>query len=242
MNPNALDPFGKALLAYLNGDVDAELVLRRDDGTATPLPMSHFFREATEFTGIESAALGLCDGRILDIGAGTGLHSLVLQQRGLAVTAIDMSSQSVEIMQRRGVRDVRCADILAFADGPFDTLLMLGHGIGMVGTLAGLDRFLAHARGLVGEGGQVLLDSLDVRASDDPVHLAYQEANRIAGRYVGEIRMQFEFRGEPGPICGWLHVDSETLAEHARPFGWRCEIIRQEPSGDHLARLTRQAP
>ena len=59
----------------------------------------------------------------------------------------------------------------------------------MVQTLCGLDRFLRHARQLIKPNGQLILDSLDVRRTMDPKHLAYQEANRRAGRYFGEIRM-----------------------------------------------------
>jgi cyclopropane fatty-acyl-phospholipid synthase-like methyltransferase len=186
------------------------------------------------------AALGRCRGRVLDIGAGTGLHSVVLQSRGLMVTAIDISPQAVGIMSERGVGDVQCADILEFDGGPFDTLVMLGHGIGMVEDLAGLDRFLERARSLVPRDGQVLLHSLDVRRTKDPDHLDYQEAVRRAGRYIGEIRMQFVFEGETGPVCGWLHLDPETLKRHAESAGWTCNKVMEEESGDYLARLTRQ--
>ena len=105
--------------------------------------------------------------------------------------------------------------------------------------LTGLDRFLTRARGLTTEDGQVLLDSLDVTKTDDPSDLAYHEANRKADRYIGEIRMQYEFRGEAGSYFGWLQIDAETLSQHATASGWRCEVMRQEERGDCLARLTR---
>lgn len=152
----------------------ATLILRRDDGHGAPLPVSHFFRPPSAFTPIEEAALARCSGHVLDMGAGTGLHSLVLQEKGLRVTAVDISPQAVHIMAQRGVRDVHCAGLFEYQGGPFDTVLMMGHGIGMVKTLAGLDQFLAHARGWLSESGQVLLDSLDVRVTDDPKNLAYQ--------------------------------------------------------------------
>jgi len=116
--------------------------------------------------------------------------------------------------------------------------LMLGHGIGMVETIAGLDRFVAYAPRLLCENGQVLLDSLDVRVTHDPSNLAYHETNRRAGRYIGEIRMQSEFQGKAGPYYGWLQVDAETLKEHAEPAGWRCEVVHQEANGNYLACLT----
>jgi SAM-dependent methyltransferase len=240
MNPAAMEPFGLALAAYAAGDRAAALVVRRDDGTEATLPMSVFFREEEAFTGVERAALAHCEGHVLDIGTGAGSPCLVLQRRGLRVTAIDLSPQAADIARARGVADARCADVMTFAGGPFDTLLMLGHGIGMVETLEGLRAFLARAASLMVRNGQLILDSLDVRATTDPVHLAYQDANRRAGRYIGEIRMQFEFRGLAGPFCGWLQVDAGTLDAEARRLGWRCAVAHQGANGDYLARLTRE--
>jgi len=233
-----MDPHGDAMLAWVAGETEAELVLRRDDGREGRLPVSHFFRPPSEFTPVERAALELCRGRVLDVGAGAGLHSLALQEAGVPVTAIDISAPAVQVMAQRGVVDVRCADIFEFDGDAFDTVLMMGHGIGMVETLAGLDRFLARAHALLSEGGQVLLDSLDVRATNDPGNLAYHEANRRAGRYIGEIRLQSEYRGRAGPSYRWLHVDAATLTEHAAAARWTCEVILQEDNGDYLARLT----
>jgi SAM-dependent methyltransferase len=239
MDAQAMEPYGAALLAYCAGDTGAELILHRDDGTAGSLPARHFFRDPSAFTPVERTALQQARGRVLDAGAGTGLHSLVLQEQGLPVTAIDLSPQAVEIMSRRGVKDVHCASVFTYQGGPFDTILLLGHGVGMVETIAGLDRFLARTPILLAEGGQVLLDSLDVRATTDPQHLAYQEANRQAGRYFGEIRLHFEYQGQKGPPCGWLHVDPATLREHAAQAGWACGVLVEEAHGDYLARLTR---
>jgi 2-polyprenyl-3-methyl-5-hydroxy-6-metoxy-1,4-benzoquinol methylase len=238
MNSKAMEVYGIALLDYFNGDKSATLKIRRDDGYESSLPVHHFFREPSDFAPTEKAAIENCKGHVLDMGAGTGLHSLVLQQQGFAVTAIDISQHAVEIMIKRGVKHVHCADIFEFSGGQFDTVLMLGHGIGMVETIAGLDRFLSHAHGLLAADGQILLDSTDVRVTDDQKHLDYLEANRKAGRYIGEIRMQFEYRGKTGPFCGWLHVDSETLKEHAVKLGWVCEVIIHD-GADYLARLTK---
>jgi SAM-dependent methyltransferase len=239
MNPNAMEPFGAALLAYYDGDSNARVIVHREDGEESPLPISSFFDDPA--SAIDHAAIGRCQGHVLDVGAGTGRHSLVLQMKGLRVTSIDISPQAVSIMGQLGLVDVHCADIFEFEGGRFDTLLMLGHGIGLVETIAGLDRFLAHAHGLLSEDGQVLLDSLDVRVTDDPGNLAYHEANRQAGRYIGEVRIRFEFQGEMGPYCGWLHVDAETLTEHAELAGWRCEVVHREESGDYLTRLERES-
>lgn len=240
MDSEAIEPFGLALLDHFQGNSSAALTIRRDDGVQTVLPAGHFFRAPDEFSAIENTALGLCRGRVLDVGAGSGLHSLALQARGLSVTAIDISRHAVDIMSARGVGDVHCADVFQFTGGPFDTLLMMGHGIGMVETIAGLDRFLGHAGSLLAGDGQILLDSVDVRKTDDPVHLTYHEANRQAGRYIGEIRVQIEYQGQVGPTRGWLHVDADALEEHAQRVGWGFQVMLEEPSWGYLARLSRR--
>jgi hypothetical protein len=157
---------------------------------------------------------------------------------GPAVQAIDVSPEAVKIMSKRGVKECQQVDVFKFHEGPFDTLLLMMHGVGMVGDLAGLDRFLDHALTLIKPDGQLLFDSLDVRCTDDPRHLAYQEANRRAGRYFGEIRIRFEYKGQTGPFFGWLHVDSETLADRAEKNGWFCRVVGRENGGDYLAQLT----
>ncbi len=237
MDPKAMDPYGLAMQAFVDGDANAQLIIRRDDGHEMPIPVAYFFRDPRAESPIDRTALESCSGHVLDVGAGSGLHSLVLQERGLPVTAIDVSPQAVEIMRKRGVGEARCADVFDFTGGPFDTVLMMCHGVGIAETIAGLDRFLSRARDLLADDGCILLDSLDARVSNNPRNVAYLDANRNAGRYFGEIRTQCEFRGLAGPYYDWLHADPETLTERAEVSGWRCEIIRREETGDYLAKL-----
>ncbi len=237
MHADAMKPFGLALLDYYRGDKMATLTAVRDDGWRELLPVGTFFR-APEELEIERVALQMACGRVLDAGAGTGIHSKFLQDKGLAVCAIDILPQTIQIMQEQKLRDVRLADILSLSGEPFDTIIMLGHGIGMVENIGGLNHFLTHARKLVNSGGQILLTSLDVRVSSNPRNLAYHKNNTELGRYVGEIRMQFQYKDVTGPLFGWLHIDPETLKERSREFGWRCEVIRKQEDGSYLAKLS----
>jgi len=237
MNPEAMQPYGLALVDYFNGDTEATILAYVDDGSVHEIPISVFYRRSNDLT-IDRVALNNCYGRVLDIGAGTGLHSLYLQNQGLSVCAIDISAKACEIMRKLGLDDVYCVDISDFKAEIFDTLLILGRSIGMVENITGLDRFLADVHRLVKPDGQILLNSLDVRCTSDPDHLAYHEANRRAGHYIGEIRMHFQYKGLKGPIHGWLHVDAETLADHSTTAGWQCETLLQE-DGNYLAKLTK---
>lgn len=232
-----MQPYGLALIDYFNGDHSATQIFHRDDGVDFEMPISVFFGGTKEFSRIEQAAVDLCRGKILDVGAGTGRHSLVLQDKGLDVVALDVSSEAVDIMTRRGVRNVCHANIFEFNTGTYDTLLMLLHGIGMVGDLAGLHRFLEHARTLLNPGGSLVFDSLDVRCTSDPVHLAYHESNRKKNRYIGEIHFQIEYKGKKGNPFSWLQIDPETLRQEALSSGWSSKIVCQEQWGDYLAQL-----
>lgn len=239
MIADAMKPFGMSLLRFFEGDSSATLTVRRNDGFEARLPVEHFFRSETEFTNIEKNAIDLCKGRVLDIGAGTGIHSLVIGSKGLPVTALDITSEAVEIMRQRGIENSIRGDVFDFNGGPFDTLFMMGHGIGIVGDLEGLSKFLEHIENLIGSEGQLILDSLDVSHSKEPKDLEYHARNRKEGRYIGEITMQFQFQENIGPYCNWLHIDQETLSEIAGNNGWNSEIILDNEHGEYLARLQR---
>ena len=238
MKPEAMILHGKSLLDYYNGDRTAEIILRRDDGFETVIPIKVFFRSEAEFLPGEMEAINLCKGLVLDIGAGSGIHSLVLQSMGMKVTAIDIDPNAVKIMIDRDVKNVRCIDVMKLKSTPFDTLLMLGHGIGMTEDIKGFQNFLDHAASLIADKGQLLLNSVDVRQTDDQIHLKYHQSNKNAGRYVGEVRLQFEYKGKKSSFFGWLHIDPQTLEKLAAARNWKSEIIFHGENGEYLARLT----
>ncbi len=115
-----------------------------------------------ELPEIEVRALTLCRGRALDLGAGAGRHALELQRRGLPVTALDVAPEAIEVMRERGVRDPRCGSLEAVEGEKFGSILLLMHGIGVVGTLDGLAAFLESSRDLLDDGGQIICDSADL--------------------------------------------------------------------------------
>jgi SAM-dependent methyltransferase len=235
----AMKPLGMALQDFARGDKDATITLYREDGEKTPLPVAVFFRKANA-APLEKVALENCRGRVLDIGAGAGIHCLYLQNKGHSVCGLDILPEACEVMRDSGIKEIFCGTTYKYRGEPFDTLLIMGRSIGNVETLAGLDDFLADVHRLVRPGGQMILNSLDVRHTDNPQHLAYHEAARRAGRYVGEIRMYLEYKGVKGPMTGYLHVDARTLAEHAAAAGWSCDILFEGDYGNYLAALTKE--
>jgi len=224
----AWHPHGLALLDYLEGRRPAAVRVIGEDGEDEWVEAAVFFRGPGEFSALEEAALSLCRGRVLDAGAGAGSHALALQERKLEVVAIDAAPGAVEVMRRRGVRDARRADVFAFREGPFDTVLLMMNGIGIVETLPGLRHFLREAPRLLAPSGQILCDSYD---PGPPLPGA------PAGRYPGEMRFRLEYGGRRGPAYGWLFVDPDTLAAEAARAGYGFEEIWREEEGHYLARL-----
>lgn len=232
-------PHGQALEDEHYGRRQHDLVVEREDGYTDAIPVGEFFAREP-INPEEAQALELCRGRVLDVGAGAGRHALLLQKRGLSVQAIDVSPQAVRVMQDRGVREPRCADLMEYAGGEFDTILMLGHGLGLVGELARLPRWLDRLAGLLAAGGQVLADSVDVGTTQRPVHLEYLRFLEAAGRYRGEVRFSLQYGDLVGPELPWLHVDFETLCSGAAACGWQAEFLAQEEGGTYWCRLTPQ--
>lgn len=231
-------PFGRALSAYVSGNTSAFIMLHTSLGEYDSLPVSLFFRERDQFLPFEAAAMEHCRGRVLDAGAGTGVHALELQRRGHDVTAIDIVPEAVDIMRDRGVHDAREADMLSLgAEDRFDTILMMMNGTGPLGTLDGLDRFFDLAPRLLRPGGRVVMDSSAVEPQDPPVGAPPADWPDEPSAYVGESWIRVEYGGERGTPFRELYVDHATLEAHARRARWRCSLVFHDEYGTYTAVL-----
>lgn len=203
------------------------------------IPVAHLFREEDEMNEIEITALNTSKGRVLDVGAGTGCHSLALQDRGLDVTAIDVSPLSVEVMQKSGVIDARLLNFYNDTlDTKFDTILLLMNGSGIIGKIDNMSRFFRRVDQILADAGQVLMDSSDL------IYLFEDEegfANiNLAGEYYGEVDFCMQYKNIKGDYFDWLYIDFETLSYHADNNGFKAELIKQGEHYDYLARITRK--
>ena len=97
------DPMGSAIADfYRTGKADT-LVVRSSMFEDDEIPVETLFREFEEMPELEQIALKAASGDILDVGAGSGCHSIALEKMGKKSVAIDISPLSVEIMKERGV-------------------------------------------------------------------------------------------------------------------------------------------
>lgn len=230
------DPLGRALLDYHAGNPTGTLWAMCDIADDDEIPIQQFFRAYDEMPPLEQLALQHCRGHVLDIGAGAGSHSLILQNMGLTVTAIDISPGAVAVMRRRGVKQVVHADIFHWQQQGFDTLLLMMNGIGLVGDLQGLEVFLSAMRSKLKPEAQILLDSSDVSYlfMDEE---GTQRIDNQAGFY-GEAAFYMKYKSIRGKPFKWLYLDVSLLQNRAEALGYRCELLAEGEHYEYLARLS----
>ncbi len=185
---------------------------------------------------LEKTALEMAQGATLDVGAGSGCHSLALKQLGKEAVAIDISPLSVEVMRERGV-DARQVNLYDESfDEKFDTVLMLMNGTGIIGNLDNMTTFFARISRLLKPGGCLLIDSSDLR------YLFEEEDGSLmidlADEYYGLLDYQMQYKDVLGEPFDWLYVDFDTLAFYAEENGFEAELVAEGEHYDYLARLT----
>lgn len=230
------DPMGSAISDYFNKGRAAKLRVFSSQFEEDEIPVEQLFRSYDQMPPLEQTALQLAKGRILDCGAGSGCHALVLQDMGKEVEAIDISPLSVEVMQKRGIR--QAYQINLFDENylqKFDTILMLMNGSGIIGKLENMKTFFGKMKQLLNPEGCIYMDSSDLRylfEDEDGSFLM-----DLAGNYYGEIDFQMQYKQIKGTPFDWLYVDFQTLAYYASENGFKAELVQEGDHYDYLARL-----
>lgn len=231
------DAIGAAMLAYLNENTRDELSVMSDISEDDIIPLDYLFRDEKRCPDLERKALDLCKGKVLDVGAGSGVHSIILQSRGLETYPVEVSPGAVEVMKKRGVKNVRLTDFKDLENEQYDTILLLMNGIGLAGTLDQVPEFLNHCDALLADGGQVLLDSSDIKYMFEEEDGSYwMDLNKA---YYGEVTYQMKFRNIESDSFSWLYLDFEQLNQIAEDLGWTCELLKKGDHHDFLVRLSK---
>ena len=227
---------GRAIADYHSTGKAAKLRVLSSMFYEDEIPVATLFRNLEQMPPLEQKMMSLAQGRVLDVGAGSGCHSLVLMERGLSVKAIDISELSVQVMRERGV-DAALVNFFdeTFVD-KFDTILMAMNGIGIVGKVERLPEFFRSVKRLLAPGGQLLLDSSDLRYLFEEEDGSF--AVDLAAGYYGEVDFEMRYKGVKGTPFDWLYIDFETLSLYANEAGFECERCADGEHYDYVARLT----
>ena len=234
--PENKDPMGTAIYDFFKYGKAARLRVFSSQFDEDEIPVATLFRSYNEMPPIEQTALRLSTGKILDVGAGSGCHTLALREMGKDATAIDISPLSVKVMKERGLNamPVNLFDPL-FCES-FDTILMLMNGSGIIGKLEHLGDFFQRMKLLLRPGGCVLMDSSDLKylfEEEDGSYLI-----DLAGDYYGEIDFRIQYKQVKGDTFDWLYIDFDTLSLYAAQYGFKAEMVEEGSHYAYLAKLT----
>ena len=224
-----MDLYGKALNRYFEGEKKLNFTLYNNIGGLEILPVSVYFDSKLNL--LESKALDLCKGEILDIGAGSGRHSLLLKEKGFTTKAIDLSEGCVSLMKQQGL-DAEHWSIFDYPeDRKYDTLFLMMNGIGLAGKLDRVALLLEKLKKHLKPEGQVIFDSSDI------AHL-FGDAPIPLDRYYGEVKFQFEFEKEKGEWFDWVYIDPVQMKFLANTAGFDMGIIYTDNYDQYLAKLS----
>lgn len=230
------DPIGRAIADFYNYGKASDIIIQTNYTEDEYLSPAYFFRTENQIPKLEKTALNHCRGKVLDVGAAAGCHALILQNKGLEVTALEKSELATEVMKKRGVKNVFCSDIFHFNEPDYDTILLLMNGTGIGGTISGLKKLLLHLIKLLNKDGQILVDSSDIsylfEEEDGSVWIDLANDN-----YFGEMDYELIYEGEHSKFK-WLFVDFEMLNSICEAIGLKCRKITEGEHFDYLAQLS----
>ncbi|HKK80661.1 MAG TPA: methyltransferase domain-containing protein [Prolixibacteraceae bacterium] len=235
------DPLGLSISNYYYNKDNTPVQVFSKVVEEEELPPEYFFRSYASMPKLERIALKKCSGKILDVGAGAGCHSLYLQKNKFNITALEASYLCCDVMSNQKINRVVNSDILSFSNEKFDTILLMMNGIGIAGTLSGLNSLLGHLKTLLNPSGQIILDSSDL------IYLFEQEDGTFmvdinANQYYGEIDYLLRYKNVTGKPFSWLFADHVILTDIAEQNGLKTSVIEYGPHYDYLAQLTIKQP
>ncbi|HET6212762.1 MAG TPA: class I SAM-dependent methyltransferase, partial [Micromonosporaceae bacterium] len=170
-------------------------ILERDDGFVAGNAAARYLAPASLWWGCERQAVADLGGPVLDIGAGAGRIALALQERGVPVTALDISPGAIEVCRARGVLDTVCStvDNHVHSGRRYHAFALFGNNVGLLESRERAPGFLAALAALARPGARLVAQGTDPYATADPLHLAYHERNRARGRMGGQLRLRLRY-------------------------------------------------
>jgi SAM-dependent methyltransferase len=228
------DVFGTAILDYQQGNYTEDLVTSTSISEEDVLPISYLFRDFSEMPALEQTALKLSKGSVLDVGCGAGSHSLYLTSKGLEVKSIDISEGAIKTCQLRGLKNAQVLDVMNETKA-FDTLILLMNGSGIFQSLAHTPQVLNHLKTLLNPEGQILIDSSDIKYMYQDEDGGYwMDTNK---EYYGELDYTVGYKGKEATFS-WMYLDFENLKIACNQVGLKCELVKEGPHFDFLAKLS----
>ena len=226
-----IDIFGKTLKGYLNGDLPHHVV-RGKNGYFNTLNTEVYFANYSDWEHYEAAIITrYIDGRVLDIGAGAGRHSLFLQDEGFEVHAIDISPSAVALMKTRGVKNVYLMNLnsLDFPENCFDSVLIMFADLGLGGTVKDTKKLLKSLYKITTPKGKIITTIRNPGDARESQYFGHYKDHKQIGKTIEKVKARIEYNGEIGDWFSILMASPEGLDNLIENTGW---IISNTIKGD----------
>ena len=109
------------------------------------------------------------------------------------------------------------------------------NGTGIFQEIDKVATYLTHLKSLLNPGGQILIDSSDIKYMyEDEDGGVWQDANNA---YYGELDYFLSYKGKQEIPMKWLYLDFNTLLTACTSVRLNCEMVFEGDLFDYLARL-----
>lgn len=235
------DAFGHALVDYFAGRA-THYVVERDDGFFDAEEIAVYADGHREWSRLDRQAAMLARGRVLDLGCGAGRFSLHIQKKGHRVLAMDYSPLAIRLCKVLGVKDARAMRVsdLRAEHGPFDTIMMMGNNLGLLGTHRSAPALLRKFHRLTSEDGRIIAESLDPRLIRDPDQRRHQRRNRTRGLLPGQVRFRARYKTFVTPWFDYLFISPSDLRRLIVGTGWKVQRVMREDGPPYIAVLEKE--
>ncbi len=181
---------------------------------------SYFIRSFNEMPEYEQIALSLCEGSILDIGAGAGAHSAFLTTKNKMVTALESDSGFVTLLSLIPNATVVHQDLFNYKPTQtFDTILLLMNGLGISQSVSKLPEMFDKLAVLLSEKGKILVEITDYKHSPE-----YGPETM----YNPEVTFRLMYNKKFSEEFTWLYPDLEMVTEQCERLNLKNNIIYHE--------------
>ena len=237
-----IDVFGKALRGYLNGDLPYH-VIKGKNGYFNILNTEVYFANYSDWKYYEMSIITRnINGRVLDIGAGAGRHSLFLQGEGHEVHAIDISPSAAALMKMRGVKNVYLMDLnsLDFPENYFDSVLIMFADLGLGGTIKDTKKLLKNLYKITTPKGKIITTMRNPFDTRESQYFGHYKNHKPTAKTTEKVMARTEYNGEMGNWFSILMASPEGLGDLIKDTKWIISDIVKGDDGFYGALLEKK--
>lgn len=233
------DAYGQMMLDHLRDGSGYEVVEHDDGFVGIGAGPRLYFADFDAWRQTERDAMSFVRGRVLDVGCGAGRFMRWLQARGHDVVGIDVSPGAVEACRAQGLEQTHLLSVARVSRtlGTFETVLLLGGNLALLGSRDQARRNLVRLRSVVQPGARLLGANRDVTTSTDPHVQDRVGHNRAVDRFSGEHRSRIRYKNFATPYFTSARMSVAELTQLIAGTGWSLTDVLDRGEGIYIAAL-----